>query len=116
MDSGKKFPNGKLENIFPQTLSYHFQSLTTNMHIGKANFDIIKKTLDDFKSAVRHRRSEYPGLDGVLNLLDYPMDRLEKHFMNTIVMDNQEVYIYKFYIEKQFDELILMAKDFDKGK
>jgi hypothetical protein len=118
----EQFKNEKLANIFPHTIHYHFQKLTESSlasmgkQFCKLNFDIIIKTLEDFKTELKRRDSldAYIGVNMVLDELVYPMNKLEKHFMNEIDLDKEEVYIYKFFVERQFDELIDMANEIDK--
>lgn len=118
----EQFKSEKLSNIFPQTLHYHFQKLTESSlasmdkQFCKMNFDIISKTLEEFKSGLNRRDSldAYIGVNIVLDELVYPMEKLEKHFSNEIDLDKEEVYIYKFFVQKQFDELLDMATEIDK--
>jgi hypothetical protein len=118
----KQFKNEKLADIFPQTLHYHFQKITEyslasmSKQFCKMNFDIILKTLEEFKKGLNQRDSldAYIGVNIVLEELVYPMQKLEKHFSNEIDLDKEEVYIYKYFVQKQFDELLKMANGIDK--
>jgi len=72
--------------------------------------------LKDFESELKKRDSlnAYIGVNIVLEELKYPMEKLNKYFSDEIELENEEVYIYKFFVEKQFDELIEMSKEIDK--
>jgi hypothetical protein len=118
----EQFKNEKLASIFPQTIHYHFQKLTESSlasmgkQFGKLNFDLILKTLENFITELKRRDilKAYIGVNMVLDELIYPTQKLEKYFMDEIDLDKEEVYIYKYFVERQFDELIDMSKEIDK--
>jgi len=115
----EQFKNVKLYNVFPVTINYHFQKITDLSCIKtfiKGNFEIIKKALEDFKEELKRRDclEAYDGVNFIFENLIYPMNKLDKYFRNEIELDKEEVRIYKFFIKKQFDELMDMAKEIDK--
>ena len=61
----------------------------------------------------------YEGVNYVCELLEYPLAELEAFFQN--VLNGQELninektaFIFAFFLQKQVDELISMAKEIDE--
>ncbi len=117
-----QYNDKEIADLFPSTLNYHFQKLTESSLVSKErqfrkiNFDIITSTLKKFKLELKKRDSldAYIGVNIVLEDLIYPIEKLRKFFSNEVNLDEEEVKIYSFYVKKQFDELIEMAKEIDE--
>ena len=87
MEHRKKYRDNKLADIFPQTLRYHFEKMYESTHrtspfeIGKINFDVLLKVLEDFVSELK-RRGVYEAYEWVkyhLELIDHPIKRLDDY-------------------------------------
>ncbi|WP_133407312.1 hypothetical protein [Parashewanella tropica] len=114
--------DNKLEDSFPQTLSYHLGKIyeatytRESFALGKVNLAMVSKVLEDFKNALESR-SEWGVYDSVnfhYEQLEYPLRQLELYFNGESTLNEKDAYIFVSFVEKQFDELIEIAKDIDK--
>ena len=123
----EKFKMEKLVSVFPGTLGYSFEKVFESIIGGKyppqlamANLKQIKQALQKFKEAIIERGVTYEGVNDLCESLEYPLDELEAFFQN--MQDNKELnindktaYIFAFFVEKQIDELKLLAQEIDKN-
>lgn len=114
--------DNKLEDSFPQTLSYHLGKIyeatytRESFALGKVNLTTVSQVLEDFKNALESR-SEWGVYDSVnfhYEQLEYPLQQLELYFNGESKLNEKDAYIFASFVEKQFDELIEIAKDIDK--
>ncbi|MCR9590638.1 hypothetical protein NB475_14930 [Vibrio alginolyticus] len=114
--------DNKLEDSFPQTLSYHLGKIyeatytRQSFALGKVNLSTVSNVLESFKSALK-ARSEWGVYDSVnfhYEQLEYPLQQLEFYFDGESTFNEKDAYIFASFVEKQFDELIEIAKDIDK--
>ncbi|OEE70909.1 hypothetical protein A1OO_22055 [Enterovibrio norvegicus FF-33] len=112
----------KLEDSFPQTLSYHLGKIyeatytRQSFALGKVNLSTVSQVLESFKNALE-ARSEWGVYDSVnfhYEQLEYPLQQLELYFEGESTFNEKDAYIFASFVEKQFDELIEIAKDIDK--
>ncbi|EGQ8122595.1 hypothetical protein V9R51_003828 [Vibrio cholerae] len=114
--------DNKLEDSFPQTLSYHLSKIyeatytKQSFALGKVNLATVSQVLENFRDALESR-SEWGVYDSVnfhYEQLKYPLEQLELYFDGESTLNEKDAYIFASFVEKQFDELIEMAKDIDK--
>ena len=122
MEHRKKHRAKSLEGIFPQTLHYHFEKMYESTHrtspfdIGKINYDLIKKILGEFITELQNRGvyDAYDWLKYHIELIEYPLERLKNYFYKIEdVPNDKDAYIYIFFLEKQFKEIVQMAREID---
>jgi hypothetical protein len=87
--------------------------------VALANLQQIKQTLQNFREAIAKRSITYDSINYVYELLEYPMTELEAFFENAqngkeLNINEKTAFIFAFFVEKQFDELISMAKEIDE--
>ncbi|EGR4437022.1 hypothetical protein DDN22_18455, partial [Vibrio cholerae] len=114
--------DNKLEDSFPQTLSYHLSKIyeatytKQSFALGKVNLATVSQVLENFRDALESR-SEWGVYDSVnfhYEQLKYPLEQLELYFDGESTLNEKDAYIFASFVEKQFDELIEIAKDIDK--
>jgi len=122
----EKFRMEKLVSVFPGTLSYAFGKVFDRIIEGKypsplalMNFQEIKRTLQNFREAIAKRGIAYDSINFVYGLLEYPLAELEVFFQNAqerkeLNINEKTAFIFVFFVDKQVDELISMAKEIDE--
>lgn len=123
----EKFMMEKLASFFPATLDYYFEKVregttkTTIEHVAPAAVGLygIKKALQNFREALAKRGVTYDSINYVCELLEYPLAELEAFFQNVrkcekLNINEKTAFIFAFFLQKQFDELISMAKEVDE--
>jgi len=124
----EKFRMEKLVSVFPDTLDYHLQKVleATGMEeesaFGEADLQQIKQTVQSFRDALEKRGIEletYDCIKYVYELLEYPLDELEKFFQSVKSGKESDItekaaYIFAFFVKKQVAELRRMAKEIDE--
>jgi len=122
----EKFRMEKLVSVFPGTLSYAFGKVFDRIIEGKypsplalVNFQQIKQTLQNFREAIVKRGITYDSINSVYGLLEYPLAELEVFFQNAqkgkeLNINEKTAFIFAFFVKKQVDELISMAKEIDE--
>lgn len=122
MDHRLMHKDNKLEDSFPQTLSYHLGKIyeatytRQSFALGKVNLATVSQVLESFKNALESR-SEWGVYDSVnfhYEQLEYPLQQLDLYFDGESTFNEKDAYIFVSFVEKQFDELIEIAKDIDK--
>ncbi len=122
MEHRLMYKDNKLEDSFPQTLSYHLGKIyeatytRQSFALGKINLTTVSQVLEDFKNALESR-SEWSVYDSVnfhYEQLEYPLQQLELYFNRESKLNEKDAYIFASFVERQFDELIEIAKDIDK--
>ena len=119
-----KFSGQPLTAVFPQTLDYTFSKIaegirTAGLHgLARATLETVTSTLASFREALV-QRGELPAnehLEYDLAQLDYPLERLARYLDDPEgdVLSEADAEIYRFYIERKFDDLIAMAKEIDE--
>lgn len=114
--------DNKLADIFPQTLSYHLSKIyeatytVQSFSLGKINLNLLVNILESFKSSLEER-SEWSVSDSInfhYEQLEYPMEQLASYFNNDSVLNEKDAYIFTSFVEKQFSELLVIAKEIDE--
>ncbi|MFA6596936.1 MAG: hypothetical protein WCS69_04370 [Ignavibacteriaceae bacterium] len=122
MEHRKKHRDKSIAGIFPTTLHYHFEKMYESTHqtapldIGKINYDVVKKNLGEFITELQNRGvyDAYDWLKYHIELIEYPLERLRNYFYRIDdVPNDKDAYIYIFFLEKQFKEIVQMAKEID---
>lgn len=119
-----KFSGQPLTAVFPQTLDYTFSKIaegirTAGLHgLARATLETVTSILASFREALV-QRGELPAnehLEYDLAQLDYPLERLARYLDDPEgdVLSEADAEIYRFYIERKFDDLIAMAKEIDE--
>ena len=120
-----KFSGQPLTAVFPQTLDYTFSKIaegirSAGLHgLARANLQSVAGILASFRDALV-QRGELPAnehLEYDLAQLDYPLERLAKYLddPNGDALSAEDAEIYRFYIERKFDDLIAIAKEIDEA-
>jgi hypothetical protein len=124
----EKFRAEQLASVFPDSPDYYFQKLLESTErkeqkeLGLISLRQIKKSLEDFRETLAKRGIEleaYDSIKYVYQQIEYPLIELERFFQMSKKekdsnIDEKAAYIFAFFIEKQFDELIQIAKEIDK--
>ncbi len=119
-----KFSDQPLTAIFPQTLGYTFSKIsegirTAGLHtLARRNLDTATSILANFRDAL-NQRGELPAnehLEYDLAQLDYPLERLARYLDDPDgdALSEADAEIYRFYIERKFEDLIAIAKEIDE--
>jgi hypothetical protein len=114
----------KLQDIFHDGLGYDFSKAmeatygNNDTAYGAICFQQISRVLEELKVRMDQRGilRAYGGFNVVFQLLEYPMDELQKFFGgggSTSALTDKGAYIFIFFVQKQFDELLAMAKEID---
>ena len=125
MSHRKKHRENKLVDCFPPTLTYYFEkiyeTLIGNMpnEFGLIHIKFISESIDKFKNelAIRGIQDSYDWLNYHLDLIDYPIKMVTDYFSKEIQsrLNDKDINIFVFFIEKQINEIIDMAKEIDAG-
>ncbi len=119
------FSGQPLTAIFPQTLGYTFSKIaegirTAGLHgLARGNLETVTSILASFRDALA-QRGELPAnehLEYDLAQLDYPLERLARYLDDPEgdLLSEADAEIYRFYIERKFDDLIAIAKEIDEA-
>lgn len=122
MEHRKQFRDEKLEELFPQTLSYYFQKTheaaqSAMWEFGTIHVSLINKVFKEFKTALEKRQiaCAYPGVEYQLEQLEYPLAQLEEYFaekgqgrLNTI-----DAGIFTTFVHNEMLALKEMARELD---
>ena len=119
-----KFSGQPLTVIFPQTLGYTFSKIAEGIHsaglhaLARGNLDTVTSILASFREALV-QQGELPAnehLEYDLAQLDYSLERLARYLDDPEgdALTEADAEIYRFYIERKFDNLIAMAKAIDE--
>lgn len=125
----EKFRMEKLVSFFPETLGYSFGKVFAGIsHIGEkdpptlAQFNLqdIKRTFQNFREAIAKRGITYASVNYECELLEYPLTELQAFFENAqngkeLNINEKTAFIFASFVEKQIDELKLLAQEIDKN-
>lgn len=123
----EKFKMEKLESLFPNTFSYHFNKIyeaigsPKQAEVGIIDFKQLKKILDELKEAFQKRGIEiatYESIEYLYELLEYPFTELELYFKSLVSgqeprLNDKTAYIFTFFIEKHLSELKEIVREID---
>ncbi len=117
------FRNDKLRDAFPPTLGYYFSKVKEStysnigLRFGEAHFEFILEALETLKRKLEARGTleAYEGFNGIFEELRYPIEKLKSFFNEepSSRLTEKDAYIFIFYVERHFDELIQMAEETD---
>ncbi len=121
----EKFKMEKLVSFFPSTLGYAFEKVfegtIERKHDprGEIGLHEIKQAFQTFREALAKRGVKYESVNDVYALLEYPLAELEAFFENVrngkeLNINEKTAFIFAFFLQKQVDELISMAKEIDE--
>lgn len=123
-----KFRMEKLASVFPDTLNYDLRKIleTTGMQedaaLGEVSLQQIKQTIQAFRKTLEKRGIELETYDSIkyaYELLEYPLNELEKFFQSVKSgsqsnINEKTAYIFAFFVKKQITELRQMAQEIDE--
>lgn len=121
----EKFKIEKLVSFFPATLGYSFGKVFAEIKRGKypptlalLNLQQINQTFQNFREAILKRGITYAPVNYECELLEYPLAELEAFFQN--IQEGKEpninektAFIFASFVEKQIEELKLLAQEID---
>lgn len=124
MEHREKFKDKKLQELFPKILGYYFEKISQTIPVhmdvnwgsyGSSHVQLIIECIKQFKSALDERG--HPKPDHLLKEMTYPLDELMKFFQkpNESKLNDQDAYIFLFFIRAKMDELEQIAKELDEG-
>lgn len=114
--------DNKLQDIFPQTLSYYLSKIYEGTYtqqafiLGKVNLNIVADILDKFKNTLEARSEwrENNSINFYYDHLEYALYQLKQYFTGNSTFNEKDAYIFVSFVEKQLNELIAIAKDIDR--
>lgn len=119
----KKHRVNKLFDCFPPTLSYYFEKISESLHgnmpseFGLIHIKLISESIDKFKNELSNRGTQdsYDWLNYHLDLIDYPINMVTNYFSKDSKsrLNEKDVNIFVFFIEKQINEIMNMAEEID---
>ncbi len=121
-----QFQGNKLEALFPNTLSFCFEKISEHIRgntlapMGVWGIEQVRKTVDDFRRGLDARGFRVGTCDSVeyiYELLEYPLGQLEQylHGKESEIRNPRAATVFSFFIEKQVEELRMIATEIDKG-
>jgi hypothetical protein len=119
------FRGRKLEAVFPNTLSYLFEKIHDQIRnetlapMGIWGIEQVRKTVEDFRLELEERGIQMDTSDSIkyhYDLLAYPLDHMEAYLHRNVsdIRAAQTAYIFAFFIEKQVEELRVIAREIDE--
>lgn len=122
-----KFKMEKLEELFPDTLSYYFQKISEDIgkpdraELGRMDVRLIRGIMDKLKESLQRRGIEietYQSIAYIYEVLEYPMAELEEYFDKQIANEDPEIKdkaanIFAHFAREQLLELKEIAKEID---
>lgn len=113
----------KLENVFPDTLSYYFSKIFEAIHspdyfpTGRMHVDLVAECLTRFKDLLE-KRGEWGIYDSVnyqYELLEYPLEELKSFFTNRAAskLNDKDAYIFCAFVREQLKTLQQIAREID---
>ena len=123
MSHRKKHRDKKLTDCFPPTLNYYFEKISETIHsnmpneFGLIHIKQISESIVRFKNELTNRgiQEAYDWLNYHLELIEYPIKMVTDYFSKDIdsKLNEKDIKIFTFFIEKQIVEIIDMAKEID---
>jgi hypothetical protein len=113
-----------LQDVFPDTLEYHFSKLKeatfggTAYQMGLGHLDTVRNCLKNFQRGLENRGEGgvYDSVDYHINLLCYPIERLSEYFSECDKkgLNDKDAYIFATFVEQQTLELRAIAVEIDE--
>jgi hypothetical protein len=120
-----QFSGNKIEDVFPNTLSYSFEKIHEHIRgggvagLGSWGVAELRRTLAEYRGALEARGIKIDTYDSIkyhYELLAYPLDQLENYLQgkDSEISGPQAGEIFAYFIEGQINELRSMAREIDK--
>lgn len=124
MDHREKYRDEKLEDVFPQTLTYYYGKISEAIHggnfpeFGALHVKLVSEAIERFKDMLvaRGLLDTSDSISDHLELVDYPLSELMRYF-NTpqdSKLNAKDAYIFLSFIREQVDLLKRMAAEIDE--
>lgn len=122
MEHRSMYQSNKLQDIFPQTLSYHLSKIYEGtftpqvFKTGKSNLETVANVLKRFKNTLE-TRSEWEVNDSIkcrYEYIEYALEQLNQYFIGSSTFNNNDAYIFASFVDKQLNELIAITKEIDE--
>lgn len=124
MEHRRKFKNERLQDIFPSTMGYYFEKISGACYgsepaaLGAGVVGLVLDCLEKFKVALEARGAlkAYDSVTYYLDLIEYPLTELKRHFENApdSNLNGKSAYIFAFFAHKQIDTLQQIAREIDE--
>lgn len=113
----------KLQDVFPDTLSYYFSKIFEAIHnstyfpLGEMHVDLVAECLESLKQLLE-QRGEWGIYDSVnyeYELLEYPLAELKAFFANrgSSKLNEKDAYIFCAFVKEQIKTLQQIAREID---
>jgi hypothetical protein len=119
-----EFRKEKLENCFPQTLSYAFEKILTTIlgherpQFGLAHLDYVIRAVGDFKAGLKRRDalSSWTHAEETFDEVEYPMTQLKNYLATptSSSMNDKDAHIFWFFLKDRIERLQKIASEFDE--
>jgi len=124
MEHRRKFKNERLQDIFPSTMGYYFEKISGACYgsepaaLGAGVVGLVLDCLEKFKVALEAQGAlkAYDSVTYYLDLIEYPLTELKRHFENApdSNLNGKSAYIFAFFAHKQIDTLQQIAREIDE--
>lgn len=110
-----------MEEIFPQTLGYHFQKMDevienpTHFELGIVNLTVIEKVIHDFETELNNRDEIDDWWEYHKKKVDYPLEQLRLFFTNdeNCEINSITASIFVWYTKNELKEWRDLANEID---
>ncbi|EMQ4855121.1 hypothetical protein AAIB78_000246 [Morganella morganii] len=122
MEHRSMYQNNKLQDVFPQTLSYHLDKIYEGtfspqvFKTGKDNLDAVVSFLKNFKNTLESR-SEWEINDSIkyrYEYIEHALEQLNKYFIGDSTFNNNDAYIFVSFVARELNELKAIVKEIDE--
>ncbi len=124
MEHRRTFKDERLQDIFPSTMGYYFEKISGACYgsepaaLGAGVVGLVLDCLEKFKVALQARGAlkAYDSVTYYLDLIEYPLTELKKHFENVpgSNLNSKSAYIFAFFAHQQMDTLQQIAREVDE--
>jgi len=124
MEHRKKHRGEKLEDAFPQTLTYYYEKISESIHGGKPpefgalHVKLVSEAIEKLKNMLMTRGllDAYDSISYHLDLVEYPLGELVRYFSapQDSKLNAKDAYIFLSFIREQVDSLKHMAVEMDE--
>ena len=114
----------KVQDVFPQTLSYYFQKIFeanrggAAFGLGLPHLKFVEECLDAFKNDLKARDEWgiYDSIDYHVELISYPLDELKQYFSmpKESKLNQKDVYIFISFVSDQIESLKKITSEIDE--
>lgn len=118
------FKGKTLAAAFPQVINYYFEKLYESLHssnpreLGRAHVSLIRDAVDGFKAGLTERGilEAHASVNYHLDLVAYPLDRLDQYFSagRSAHLNERDAFIFVSFVQDQVSQLRNMAREIDE--